>query len=55
MAAVANEANDTIGCSSNITGCTGKNVAPTAVVWSDEHNIFQRFSILAGTMSIRAS
>jgi MtrB/PioB family decaheme-associated outer membrane protein len=48
IVAMANEANDTTGCSSNINSCTGKN-APTdpAVVWPDEHNLFQRFSILA--------
>jgi len=48
LAAISNEANDTTLCSSKLTGCNGLNTGQTvATPWPDEHNIFQRFSILA--------
>jgi hypothetical protein len=44
-AAISNEANYTVGCSANLTGCTGKQaVSEPAVVWPDERNRFQRFN-----------
>jgi MtrB/PioB family decaheme-associated outer membrane protein len=43
IAAISNEANNTTGCASNMSLCTGKNAAgDPAVVWPDVHNIFQR-------------
>lgn len=48
VAAISNEANSTQGCTSNLNQCTGKNVATNpAVVWPDEHNMFQRFNAIA--------
>jgi Putative outer membrane beta-barrel porin, MtrB/PioB len=46
--AISNEANNTIGCSSLATNCTGNNSAgPPGPSWPDEKNYFQRFNILA--------
>jgi MtrB/PioB family decaheme-associated outer membrane protein len=48
IAALTNEANDTIGCAANLTGCTGKNATTDPpVVWPDERNIFQRVNVMA--------
>jgi MtrB/PioB family decaheme-associated outer membrane protein len=48
VAAISNEANNTQGCSSGLTNCTGKNsVTDPPVVWPDEHNRFQRFNVMA--------
>jgi MtrB/PioB family decaheme-associated outer membrane protein len=46
--ALANEANDTVGCASNNVNCTGKfSPGDPPVVWPDEKNIFQRINIIA--------
>jgi MtrB/PioB family decaheme-associated outer membrane protein len=48
VAAVANEANNTQGCSSGQLQCTGRNfLTDPPVVWPDEHNLFQRFNVMA--------
>jgi MtrB/PioB family decaheme-associated outer membrane protein len=46
--AFASEANNSIGCASNLNNCTGK-FFPTdpAVVWPTETNNFQRFNVVA--------
>jgi hypothetical protein len=45
--AIANEANNTTKCASNVSGCTGNNSAGPSPPWPDEKNYFQRFNILA--------
>ena len=46
--ALATEANNSIGCASNLNQCTGKNATTDpAVVWPTENNNFQRFNVVA--------
>lgn len=48
VAAISNEANNTIPCASGNNACVGLNTGQVGpVVWPDEHNLFQRFSFLA--------
>lgn len=48
VAAISNEANNTQACSSGSNSCTGLNTGQTGpVVWPDEHNLFQRFNVIA--------
>jgi MtrB/PioB family decaheme-associated outer membrane protein len=47
VAAIANEANDTTKCTSGAAGCTGNNSTGVTNPFPDEHNIFQRFSVIA--------
>ena len=47
VAAISNEANDTTKCSSGAAGCTGNNSVGVTNPFPDEHNIFQRFSVMA--------
>jgi MtrB/PioB family decaheme-associated outer membrane protein len=49
VAAVSNEANQTTICTSGLGGCTGAGTGVTIgqVQFPDEHNIFQRFSVVA--------
>ena len=47
IAAISNEANNTTACSSGNNSCVGLNTGQVGpVVWPDEHNIFQRFSLI---------
>jgi MtrB/PioB family decaheme-associated outer membrane protein len=47
VAAISNEANNTAACSSGNNSCVGLNTGQVGpVVWPDEHNIFQRFSLI---------